>query len=74
VAIFEKNPHTPHRKRAIKEKISQSALNVIGLNYIIAEQAVLMREYDYAWDKNIRDPFGFMYSWFSKFRTILQSY
>jgi len=31
-------------------------------------------EYDYAWDKNIREPFTFVYSWFSKFRTILQSY
>ncbi len=31
-------------------------------------------EYDYAWDKNIRNPFDFMYSWFSKLRTILQSY
>ena len=31
-------------------------------------------EYDYAWDKNIRNPVNFMYSWFSKFRTILQSY
>lgn len=31
-------------------------------------------EYDYAWDKNIRNPSDFMYSWLSKFRTILQSY
>lgn len=31
-------------------------------------------EYDYAWDKNIKNPVNFMYSWFSKFRTILQSY
>lgn len=31
-------------------------------------------EYDYAWDKNIQNPFDFMYSWFSKFRTIFQSY
>jgi len=31
-------------------------------------------EYDYAWEKNIRDPVNFTYSWFSKFRTILQSY
>jgi hypothetical protein len=31
-------------------------------------------EYDYAWDKNIRDPIAFTYSWFSKFRTIFQSY
>ncbi len=31
-------------------------------------------EYDYAWDRNIRNPADFIYSWFSKFRTILQSY
>ncbi len=31
-------------------------------------------EYDYAWDKNIQAPLDFAYSWFSKFRTILQSY
>lgn len=31
-------------------------------------------EYDYAWDKNIQNPVNFLYSWFSKFRTILQSY
>jgi len=31
-------------------------------------------EYDYAWDKNISNPAVFIYSWFSKFRTILQSY
>lgn len=31
-------------------------------------------EYDYALDKNILDPVSFMYSWFSKFRTIFQSY
>lgn len=31
-------------------------------------------EYDYAWDKNIKNTFDFLYSWFSKFRTILQSY
>ena len=31
-------------------------------------------EYDYALDKNIREPFTFAYSWFSKFRTIFQSY
>jgi hypothetical protein len=42
VAIFAKNPHMPHRKRARKEKRSQSALNVIGLNYIIVKQVVLM--------------------------------
>ena len=31
-------------------------------------------EYDYAMDKNLKDPITFMYSWTSKFRTILQSY
>jgi hypothetical protein len=31
-------------------------------------------EYDYAWDKNIQNPVHFIYSWSSKFRTILQSY
>ncbi|HAK60258.1 MAG TPA: hypothetical protein DCO77_07720 [Nitrospiraceae bacterium] len=31
-------------------------------------------EYDYAWDKNICSPLTFTYSWFSKFRTIFQSY
>lgn len=31
-------------------------------------------EYDYALDKNVRNPLDFMYSWFSKFRTILKSY
>jgi hypothetical protein len=31
-------------------------------------------EYDYAWDKNIRKPIDFMYSWCSKFKTILRSY
>ena len=31
-------------------------------------------EYDYAMDKNLQDPIVFIYSWTSKFRTILQSY
>ena len=31
-------------------------------------------EYDYACDKNLQRPLDFAYSWFSKFRTILQSY
>jgi len=34
---------------------------------------VLVWEYDYALDKNLLSPFTFIYSWFSKFRTILQS-
>jgi hypothetical protein len=31
-------------------------------------------EYDYAWDKNIRSPMTFLYSWFSKLKTIFMSY
>lgn len=31
-------------------------------------------EYDYAWDKNIRSPLTFLYSWYSKLSTILRSY
>jgi hypothetical protein len=31
-------------------------------------------EYDYAWCKNIGSPSHFLYSWFSKFSTILRSY
>jgi hypothetical protein len=31
-------------------------------------------EYDYAWDKNIRSPMDFMYSWYSKLTTIIRSY
>lgn len=31
-------------------------------------------EYDYAMEKNIRDPLTFLYSWYSKFSTILRSY
>ncbi len=31
-------------------------------------------EYDYAWNKNINRPFDFVYSWSSKFSTILRSY
>lgn len=34
---------------------------------------VLVWEYDYAMGRNLRSPFTFAYSWFSKFRTILQS-
>jgi hypothetical protein len=34
---------------------------------------VLVWEYDYALGKNLISPFTFCYSWFSKFRTILQS-
>ncbi len=31
-------------------------------------------EYDYAWDRNLQAPFSFVYSWCSKFSTILPSY
>ncbi len=31
-------------------------------------------EYDYAWNKNIRKPVDFVYSWSLKFMTILRSY
>ncbi|GBE31145.1 MAG TPA: hypothetical protein ENH07_07280 [Nitrospirae bacterium] len=31
-------------------------------------------EYDYAWCKNIKHPASFVFSWSSKFRTILKSY
>jgi hypothetical protein len=31
-------------------------------------------EYDYAWCRNAMSPVDFLFSWFSKFRTILQSY
>ena len=31
-------------------------------------------EYDYAWDKNIRSPLTFLYSWYAKLSTILRSY
>ncbi len=31
-------------------------------------------EYDFAWDKNLSHPLTFLYSWSSKFVTILRSY
>lgn len=31
-------------------------------------------EYDYAWDKNIRRPLDFLFSWSAKLGTIFQSY
>jgi hypothetical protein len=61
-----------------------SAINVYSLDRDrgkvreILKQAgarfVLVWEYDYALGKNLRSPFTFSYSWFSKFRTILASY
>jgi hypothetical protein len=60
-----------------------SAINVYSLDRdrwktrkILKEQGaryVMVWEYDYALDKNLRSPFTFAYSWFSKFRTIIQS-
>ena len=46
---------------------TRKILKELGARY------VLVWEYDYAMDKNLRSPFIFAYSWFSKFRTILQS-
>jgi hypothetical protein len=46
---------------------TREILKKLGARY------VLVWEYDYAWDKNLRAPLTFAYSWFSKFRTILQS-
>jgi hypothetical protein len=61
-----------------------SAINVYSLDRDrgkvreILKQAgaryVLVWEYDYALGKNLRSPFTFAYSWFSKFRTILAGY
>ena len=61
-----------------------SAINVYSLDRdrfkvrAILKQAgaryVLVWEYDYAMAKNILRPITFAYSWFSKFRTILESY
>ncbi len=46
---------------------SRKLLKDLGARY------VLVWEYDYAFGKNLRFPFTFTYSWFSKIRTILQS-
>lgn len=46
---------------------TRDILKYIGARY------VLVWEYDYAMDKNLLSPLTFAYSWFSKFRTILQS-
>jgi hypothetical protein len=61
-----------------------SAINVYSLDRdrgkvrTILKQAgaryVLVWEYDYALGKNLLSPLTFAFSWFSKFRTILQSY
>lgn len=46
----------------------RSILKEAGARY------VLVWEYDYAMGKNFLRPVTFIYSWFSKFRTILASY
>ncbi len=46
---------------------ARNILKHLGARY------VLVWEYDYALDKNLRSPVTFAYSWFSKFRTILRS-
>jgi hypothetical protein len=61
-----------------------SAINVYSLDRdrfkvgTILKQAgaryVLVWEYDYALARNLLRPVTFTYSWFSKFRTILESY
>ncbi len=60
-----------------------SAINVYSLDHDrwktrkilkdLGARYVLVWEYDYAVDKNLRSLFTFAYSWFSKLRTILQS-
>lgn len=61
-----------------------SALNVYSLDRDREKTGLLLDrlgagrsrvwEYDYAWEKNIRKPFDFTYSWSLKFMTILRSY
>lgn len=46
---------------------TRTILKNLGARY------VLVWEYDYAMGKNLRSPLTFIYSWFSKFRTILAS-
>lgn len=46
---------------------TRKILKDVGARY------VLVWEYDYALDKNLRSPATFAYSWFSKFRTIIRS-
>jgi hypothetical protein len=57
------NVYSLERDRWKTKKI----LKDLGARYVI------VWEYDYAMGKNLRSPFTFAYSWFSKFRTILQS-
>jgi hypothetical protein len=61
-----------------------SAINVYSLDQdrrmvksilkMAGARRVRVWEYDYALGKNLRHPVTFAYSWFSKFRTILESY
>ncbi len=46
---------------------TRNILKHLGARY------VLVWEYDFALDKNLRSPVTFVYSWLSKFRTILRS-
>lgn len=57
------NVYSLDRDRSKTRKI----LKDLGARY------VLVWEYDYALGKNLRSPLTFAYSWFSKFKTILQS-
>jgi hypothetical protein len=60
-----------------------SAINVYSLDRNRAKTRMILKnlgaryvlvwEYDYAMGRNLRSPLTFVYSWFSKFRTILQS-
>jgi hypothetical protein len=61
-----------------------SAINVYSLDSNREEVEKILKklgarerkvwEYDYAWKKNLRRPVDFLYSWSSKFMTILKSY
>ena len=61
-----------------------SAINVYSLDSNREEVKKILKklgarerkvwEYDYAWKKNLRRPVDFLYSWSSKFMTILKSY
>jgi hypothetical protein len=60
-----------------------SAINVYALDRDRQKTRKLLKElgaggsmvweYDFAWCRNISSPFSFAFSWFSKFRTIVQS-
>jgi hypothetical protein len=47
---------------------------VLSILKELGAKGAMVWEFDYAWDKNIGRPIDFAFSWFSKFRTILQSY